>query len=131
MRSRAQEPACRAALDGLELAVAPVIDEARVRFHDPRPFAGDAGHDRRTDRVIERIAASRPPPPVARVCSMSRGCCVCSTSIPWIIDHVGVDMRITLSQSLTMFQAEIGKDCQFQRKRDITLRRCIIFMRSN
>src|SRR5262249_48397755 len=47
-----------AALPGVELVVAPVINQALVRFRDPRPTAGEADHDRHTDQVIERITAS-------------------------------------------------------------------------
>ena len=47
-----------AALPGAELVTAPIINQAMVRFCDPRPGAGDADHDRRTEQVIAGIVAS-------------------------------------------------------------------------
>ena len=44
-----------AALPGAELVSAPIINQAVLRFRDPRPDAGDAAHDRWTDGVIEAI----------------------------------------------------------------------------
>ena len=35
----------------------PIINQALVRFRDPRPGATAADHDRHTDQVIERVAA--------------------------------------------------------------------------
>jgi aromatic-L-amino-acid decarboxylase len=47
-----------AGLPGVERVAEPIINQALVRFRDPRPAATTADHDRRTDQVIERVAAS-------------------------------------------------------------------------
>lgn len=47
-----------AALPGVELVSPPRLNQALVRFHDPRPGASDADHDARTERVIARVNAS-------------------------------------------------------------------------
>jgi glutamate/tyrosine decarboxylase-like PLP-dependent enzyme len=46
-----------AALKGVELLAAPVINQGLVRFLDPSPAATDPDHDRRTDEVIAAICA--------------------------------------------------------------------------
>jgi glutamate/tyrosine decarboxylase-like PLP-dependent enzyme len=46
-----------AALPGVELLAAPVINQGLVRFLDPRPGAAGPDHDRRTDEVIAAICA--------------------------------------------------------------------------
>lgn len=43
------------ALDGAEMVWKPQINQGLVRFLDPRPGAGEADHDRRTDAVIAEI----------------------------------------------------------------------------
>jgi glutamate/tyrosine decarboxylase-like PLP-dependent enzyme len=45
------------ALPGVEVLWEPVINQALVRFLDPSPHAAEQDHDRRTDRVIQRIVA--------------------------------------------------------------------------
>ena len=47
-----------AALPGVELLAAPVINQGLVRFLDPAPGATDQDHDRRTDEVIAAICRS-------------------------------------------------------------------------
>jgi glutamate/tyrosine decarboxylase-like PLP-dependent enzyme len=47
-----------AALPGAELVAEPIINQALVRFRDPRPGADEADHDRHTDRVIDAINAT-------------------------------------------------------------------------
>lgn len=46
-----------AALDGVEVLWRPIINQAMVRFLDPRPGATDHDHDRYTDETINRILA--------------------------------------------------------------------------
>jgi glutamate/tyrosine decarboxylase-like PLP-dependent enzyme len=45
-------------LPGVEVSSAPVLNQALVRFLDPRPNPSDEDHDRRTDEVIAAVAAS-------------------------------------------------------------------------
>jgi glutamate/tyrosine decarboxylase-like PLP-dependent enzyme len=47
-----------AGLPGVELVSPPRLNQALVRFLDPRPAATDADHDARTERVIVAINAS-------------------------------------------------------------------------
>jgi glutamate/tyrosine decarboxylase-like PLP-dependent enzyme len=47
-----------ARLPQVEILSAPVLNQALVRFLDPRPDASDADHDRRTDQVIAAVGAS-------------------------------------------------------------------------
>jgi glutamate/tyrosine decarboxylase-like PLP-dependent enzyme len=42
----------------VQIMSAPVLNQAMVRFRDPRPEAAPSDHDRRTDAVIAAIAAS-------------------------------------------------------------------------
>jgi glutamate/tyrosine decarboxylase-like PLP-dependent enzyme len=46
------------ALPGVEVLSDPVINQGLVRFRDPAPEATEADHDRRTDRIIQRILAN-------------------------------------------------------------------------
>lgn len=46
------------ALPGAQLISEPIINQALLRFLDPRGTATEKDHDRRTDRMIERINAS-------------------------------------------------------------------------
>ena len=46
------------ALPGAELVAPPIINQALVRFRDPRAGADEADHDRRTDQVIDAINAT-------------------------------------------------------------------------
>jgi glutamate/tyrosine decarboxylase-like PLP-dependent enzyme len=46
------------ALRGAEMVAAPIINQALIRFLDPRPGAGEADHDGHTDRVIDAINAT-------------------------------------------------------------------------
>src|SRR3954467_14394557 len=46
-----------ASLPHVELIAEPIINQALVRFRDPRRSADDSDHDRRTDQVIEAINA--------------------------------------------------------------------------
>jgi len=46
------------ALPEAELITSPIINQALVRFRDPRGGAGEADHDRRTDQVIDAINAT-------------------------------------------------------------------------
>jgi glutamate/tyrosine decarboxylase-like PLP-dependent enzyme len=45
-------------LPGAEILARPIINQGVIRFLDPRPGAGEADHDRRTDEVIASVAAS-------------------------------------------------------------------------
>ncbi len=45
-------------LPGVEVVRSPGINQGLVRFLDSRPGASAADHDRRTDEVIRRVAAS-------------------------------------------------------------------------
>ncbi|HEU4579730.1 MAG TPA: pyridoxal-dependent decarboxylase [Polyangiaceae bacterium] len=45
-------------LPGVEVVSAPLINQALLRFPDPRPGAGPADHDRRTEEVMARINAT-------------------------------------------------------------------------
>lgn len=47
-----------AALPGVELMAAATLNQGLVRFRSPEPGAGEADHDRRTDRMIAAINAS-------------------------------------------------------------------------
>ena len=46
------------ALPGAELVAEPIINQALVRFRDPRPGAGEVDHDRHTDQVVDAINAT-------------------------------------------------------------------------
>ncbi len=43
------------ALPGAEVVWEPLINQGLVRFHDPKPGATDADHDRRTDQIIGAV----------------------------------------------------------------------------
>jgi len=45
-------------LPGAEIVWRPVLNQGLLRFHDPRPGATDADHDRETDAVIADIVAT-------------------------------------------------------------------------
>ena len=45
-------------LPGVEVLWRPIINQGLIRFRDARENATDADHDRRTEAVIERVAAS-------------------------------------------------------------------------
>jgi glutamate/tyrosine decarboxylase-like PLP-dependent enzyme len=47
-----------AKLPGVAVLCEPVLNQALVRFEDPRPNASPADHDRRTDAIISAVVAS-------------------------------------------------------------------------
>ena len=45
-------------LPGVQVVSAPLINQALLRFLDPRPGAAEADHDRRTEEVMAKINAT-------------------------------------------------------------------------